>query len=92
MIVLKTKAVQILRLKIKFFYVTYNKKLIFSFKSRSEHTVTPGGCAQNTLRILQWLCGGAQLPHIGVFYGSIGNDTRGSTLEKLVLADGVDVQ
>ncbi|XP_043473272.1 adenosine kinase 2-like [Leptopilina heterotoma] len=67
------------------------QQLLQELPPESEHIVTPGGCAQNTLRILQWLCGGAQLPHIGVFYGSIGNDTRGSTLEKLVLADGVDV-
>ena len=57
-----------------------------------EPTPTPGGCAQNTMRILQWLCGGPNEPHVAVFYGGLGKDPRGSHLEKLVRADGLDVQ
>ncbi|XP_033216717.1 adenosine kinase-like [Belonocnema kinseyi] len=57
-----------------------------------EQTPSPGGCAQNTLRMLQWLCGGPNEPHVGVFYGGLGKDARGVTLEKIVRAAGVDVQ
>lgn len=52
----------------------------------------PGGSAQNTMRILQWLCDSTNESHIGTFYGGAGNDQNGAVLEKLVRIAGVDVR
>jgi sugar/nucleoside kinase (ribokinase family) len=49
----------------------------------------PGGAAQNTLRIFQWLLG---YPHYSVFFGAIGNDDEGKLLEKLVKNSGVETR
>ncbi|XP_011861477.1 PREDICTED: adenosine kinase isoform X2 [Vollenhovia emeryi] len=54
-----------------------------------QHT-NPGGSAQNTVRILQWLydetrellCDETHESQISVFCGGLGNDQRGSSLEK----------
>jgi len=59
---------------------------------RIEQYTNPGGSAQNTLRILQWLCDETHESQISVFYGGLGNDQRGSILEKLVRLAGVDVR
>ncbi|KAK0075131.1 hypothetical protein PV325_007320 [Microctonus aethiopoides] len=57
-----------------------------------DQRVAPGGCAQNTARILQWLCGGSSIPPVVIFCGGIGNDSRGTTVEKMVKAAGVQTQ
>lgn len=62
--------------------------LFDSWKQR----VAAGGCAQNTARILQWLCGGPKIPHVVIYCGGIGNDSRGTTLEKLVKSTGVETR
>jgi sugar/nucleoside kinase (ribokinase family) len=49
----------------------------------------PGGAAQNTLRIFQWLLG---YPLYSVFFGAIGNDDEGKLLEKLVKNSGVETR
>ncbi|XP_069702765.1 uncharacterized protein [Periplaneta americana] len=49
----------------------------------------PGGAAQNTLRIFQWLI---QCPFYSVYFGGIGNDGEGKLLEKLVKASGVETR
>lgn len=59
---------------------------------RAEQRVSPGGSAQNTMRILQWLCDDTHECHIGTFCGGIGSDQRGSVLEKLVRLSGVDLK
>lgn len=59
---------------------------------RVEQKVSPGGSAQNTMRILQWLCDETHEYQIGTFCGSVGNDQRASILEKLVQIAGVDVR
>ncbi|XP_034935972.1 adenosine kinase-like [Chelonus insularis] len=57
-----------------------------------DQRVAAGGCAQNTARILQWLCGGQKVPHVVIFCGGKGDDSRGATLEKLVKASGVETR
>ncbi|KAK0178521.1 hypothetical protein PV327_007403 [Microctonus hyperodae] len=57
-----------------------------------DQRVAPGGCAQNTARILQWLCGGSSIPPVVIFCGGIGNDSRGTTVEKMVKAAGVQTK
>ncbi|XP_008556442.1 uncharacterized protein LOC103577541 [Microplitis demolitor] len=57
-----------------------------------KQRVAAGGCAQNTARILQWLCGGPKIPHVVIYCGGIGNDSRGTTLEKLVKSTGVETR
>lgn len=54
--------------------------------------MSAGGSAQNTMRILQWLCNETHGFQIGTFYGGLGNDHKGSILEKLVRLAGVDVK
>ncbi|XP_015609110.1 adenosine kinase isoform X2 [Cephus cinctus] len=58
----------------------------------AEQTISAGGSAQNTLRILQWLCGGPSSSPVGIYYGGIGKDARGNMLESLVRAAGVDTR
>lgn len=59
------------------------------FLHRTEQRISPGGCAQNTMRIIQWLCGGQNAPRIGIYCGGLGKDSRGVTLEKMVQAEKV---
>lgn len=44
------------------------------------------------MRILQWLCDDSHESQITSFYGGLGNDQKGSILEKLVRIAGVDVR
>jgi len=59
---------------------------------RTEQNMCPGGSAQNTIRILQWLCDDSHKSPIGTFHGGLGNDHNGSILEKLVRISGVDTR
>ncbi|EGI63114.1 PREDICTED: adenosine kinase [Acromyrmex echinatior] len=68
------------------------QELITDLPSEIEQYTNPGGSAQNTLRILQWLCDETHESQISIFYGSLGNDQRGSILEKLVRLAGVDAR
>ncbi|KAL6425938.1 hypothetical protein ACFW04_008919 [Cataglyphis niger] len=68
------------------------QELIADLPSETEQCTSPGGSAQNTLRILQWLCDETHESQIGTFYGGIGSDQQGSILEKLVRITGVDVR
>jgi sugar/nucleoside kinase (ribokinase family) len=60
---------------------------VISFSFRVEYH--PGGAAQNTLRIFQWL---VKCPFYSVFLGGIGNDDEGKLLEKLVKNSGVETR
>ncbi|XP_011638464.1 adenosine kinase-like [Pogonomyrmex barbatus] len=68
------------------------QELISDLPSEIEQCTNPGGSAQNTLRILQWLCDETYESQISIFCGSLGNDQRGTILEKLVRLAGVDVR
>lgn len=54
--------------------------------------MSPGGSAQNSMRILQWLYDETNKSKITTFYGGLGNDSKGKVLEKLVRSAGVDVK
>ncbi|XP_012269949.2 adenosine kinase-like [Athalia rosae] len=68
------------------------QQLINEFPPESKHHVSPGGCAQNTMRVLQWLCGGVEGRQLGIFCGGLGDDPRGKTLDHMVRASGLDTR
>ncbi|XP_012219629.1 uncharacterized protein [Linepithema humile] len=68
------------------------QELIADLPPETEQNTYPGGSAQNTMRILQWLCDETREFQVGTFYGGLGNDHKGSVLEKLVRLAGVDVK
>jgi adenosine kinase len=51
-----------------------------------EKTVTAGGCAQNTLKVIQWLLQGQCSTTI---FGAIGSDNQGETLKQILKSHGV---
>ena len=59
---------------------------------RSNWITSAGGCAQNTMRFMQKLCGDKNGPKMCAYYGSLGNDSRGEMLKKLVQAANVDAR
>ncbi|XP_018339253.1 PREDICTED: adenosine kinase-like isoform X2 [Trachymyrmex septentrionalis] len=68
------------------------QELITDLPPEIEQYTNPGGSAQNTSRILQWLCDETHESQISIFCGCLGNDQRGSILEKLVRLAGVDAR
>jgi len=49
-----------------------------------------GGATQNTIRVAQWMMSAKQPKHTA-FFGCVGDDESGKTLEKCAQADGVHV-
>jgi len=47
-----------------------------------------GGAGQNSIRVAQWML---QLPNKTAYFGAIGNDEYGNTLEEAAKKDGVNV-
>ncbi|KAF7993608.1 hypothetical protein HCN44_010203 [Aphidius gifuensis] len=68
------------------------QEIMADLSPEHQERVAPGGCAQNTLRILQWLCGGSSISPVTIYCGGLGEDSRGSTLEKMVKAAGVQTR
>lgn len=68
------------------------QELMADLPAEAEQRVNPGGSAQNTMRILQWLCDETHECRVGTFCGGVGDDQRASILEKLVQIAGVDVR
>ncbi|KYM92384.1 Adenosine kinase [Atta colombica] len=68
------------------------QELITDLPPETEQYTNPGGSAQNTMRIMQWLCDETHESQISIFCGSLGNDQRGSILEKLVRLARVDTR
>jgi sugar/nucleoside kinase (ribokinase family) len=66
-------------------------KLTFLQCCRSDHEVTknPGGCVQNSLRIIQSL---VKEPSFSVFFGGLGCDSDGTFLESEVKKCGVETR
>ena len=60
--------------------------------NRSQHKFSAGGSAQNSMRILQWLCDETLQNRYTIYCGGIGNDSGGKMLEILVKSAGVDVR
>ncbi|KAF5275369.1 hypothetical protein FQA39_LY06826 [Lamprigera yunnana] len=66
-----------------------NIKLIIDDLSMLESHFTPGGCVQNTLRLLQWILGKSNTT---VMFGCVGKDEQGKILKTLIEASGVQTQ
>jgi adenosine kinase len=49
-----------------------------------------GGATQNSIRVAQWMMSAKQPKHTA-FFGCVGNDENGKTLEKCAQSDGVHV-
>ncbi|XP_054278283.1 adenosine kinase-like [Macrosteles quadrilineatus] len=64
---------------------------MLKFLDRENHEVrkSPGGCVQNTLRIVQAL---VKQPQFCVFFGGLGNDSDGGLLESEVKKCGVETR
>jgi len=69
-------------------FIKYEKFIRY----RTEQYTNPGGSAQNTMRIMQWLCDETHESQISIFCGSLGNDQRSSILEKLIRLARVDTR
>ncbi|XP_044263209.1 adenosine kinase-like isoform X2 [Tribolium madens] len=52
-----------------------------------EKTFVAGGCAQNTLKVMQWLL---DQKCCATIFGAIGNDNEGKTLKQILEKHGVD--
>lgn len=59
---------------------------------RSEPTISAGGSAQNSMRILEWLCDETFKNRYCIYCGGLGNDSKGTTLKNLVRSAGVDAR
>ncbi|XP_001599233.2 adenosine kinase-like isoform X2 [Nasonia vitripennis] len=68
------------------------EQLFADLPEESKRTTSAGGCAQNTMRVLQKLCGKKNGPKICVYYGGLGKDSRGDILEELVRSANVDAR
>ncbi|XP_031342079.1 adenosine kinase 2-like isoform X2 [Photinus pyralis] len=64
-------------------------RLLLKDVSHLSPVFAPGGCAQNTLRILQWIL---NEPNSTVMMGAVGTDEHSAILEKLVQEAGVHTQ
>ena len=49
----------------------------------------PGGATQNSIRVAQWMLG---VPGATSYFGCIGKDEFGATMEAACKSDGVNVQ
>ncbi|XP_011501475.1 PREDICTED: adenosine kinase [Ceratosolen solmsi marchali] len=67
-------------------------QLCAELTDESKIITRAGGSAQNTMRILQKLCGDLNSSKMCVYYGGLGDDSRGKTLEKLVQAANIDAR
>ncbi|OAD62368.1 Adenosine kinase [Eufriesea mexicana] len=68
------------------------QELLADLQLESEYRVSAGGSAQNSMRILQWLCDETFKNRYTIYCGGLGNDSRGTMLENLVRTAGVDIR
>ncbi|XP_034195081.1 uncharacterized protein LOC117611252 [Osmia lignaria lignaria] len=68
------------------------QELMADLQLESEPTISAGGSAQNTMRILEWLCDETFKKRYGIYSGGLGNDSKGTTLKNLVRSAGVDTR
>ena len=50
-----------------------------------------GGATQNSIRVAQWMLSASKQPNQTAFFGCVGDDENGKTLEKCAQSDGVHV-
>ncbi|XP_066590352.1 uncharacterized protein [Prorops nasuta] len=65
------------------------EKLIADLPTELETSISSGGAAQNTLRVLQWLCDETHFSRFCIYCGGIGNDSNGTKLNELITASGI---
>lgn len=68
------------------------QELMADLPLESEQKMSAGGSAQNTVRILQWLCDETFQRRYCIYCGGLGNDLMGTMLESLVKSAGVDAR
>ncbi|XP_014230925.1 adenosine kinase-like [Trichogramma pretiosum] len=68
------------------------EQLFADLPEESKRITSAGGCAQNTMRLLQQLCGEKDGPQLCVYYGGLGNDVVGETLKEVVKSANVDAR
>ncbi|CAL7945129.1 unnamed protein product [Xylocopa violacea] len=68
------------------------QELLADLPLESEQKISAGGSAQNSMRILQWLCDETFQNQYCVYHGGLGNDSKGLMLENLVRSAGVDAR
>lgn len=68
-----------------------SNKQYYNFYS-VKPTLAAGGCAQNTLRILQWLLDQTNSMKFCLYSGCLGKDSRGIALQEIVEASGVQTR
>lgn len=68
------------------------QELLADIPQESKQVVYPGGSAQNTMRIIQWLYDETFQNQYCIFSGAIGNDCKGIMLQSLVRSTGVDAR
>lgn len=51
-----------------------------------EQFISPGGCSQNTLRVMQWIL---RRQSQATIFGSVGNDPEADYLRKSLRSEGV---
>ncbi|KAG7204790.1 hypothetical protein KM043_005197 [Ampulex compressa] len=68
------------------------QELLADLPPELEQRTNAGGSAQNTMRILQWLCKDSCESQIGIYCGGLGKDANGVFLEKLVRSAGIDAR
>lgn len=68
------------------------QELLADLPLESQHKFSAGGSAQNSMRILQWLCDETLQNRYTIYCGGIGYDSGGKMLEILVKSAGVDVR
>nr|XP_023013089.1 adenosine kinase 2-like [Leptinotarsa decemlineata] len=61
-------------------------KTLFRYVLDSEHHVNAGGCAQNCIRVMQWMM---RKQCDATIFGSVGSDEEATILRKLLANDGV---
>ncbi|XP_012242193.1 adenosine kinase [Bombus impatiens] len=68
------------------------QELLADLPLESRHRFNAGGSAQNSMRVLQWLCDETHQNQYTIYCGGLGNDSGGKMLEILVRSAGVDVR
>nr|XP_003705832.1 PREDICTED: adenosine kinase [Megachile rotundata]XP_012146744.1 PREDICTED: adenosine kinase [Megachile rotundata]XP_012146745.1 PREDICTED: adenosine kinase [Megachile rotundata] len=68
------------------------QELLADLQLESEPTISAGGSAQNSMRILEWLCDETFKHRYCIYCGGLGNDSKGTTLKNLVRSAGVDAR
>ncbi|KAJ8668287.1 hypothetical protein QAD02_009950 [Eretmocerus hayati] len=67
-------------------------QLITELPEEARQKMSAGGCAQNTVRMLQRLCGNENGQKLCIYCGGLGSDARGEILKKLLQSANIDAR